>query len=194
MAITGIILAGGESKRIGENKAFLSIKGKRIIERTTELFLDIFSRVIIVTNSPLEFQFLNIRIVTDVFPKMGSLGGIYTGLFYCPTEKAMFVACDMPFLNKKVIEYLISLCKGYDIIIPRTNRQYEALHAIYSKSCVPFIEKYLVSGEKKIINFLNFFPDSKIRGVSNEEIQKIDPELKSFININTKEDYNKYKN
>jgi molybdopterin-guanine dinucleotide biosynthesis protein A len=190
VAITGIILAGGESRRIGKNKALLQIGGKRIIERILELFTDIFGQVIIVTNSPHEFQFLDVRIVTDIFPKMGCLGGIYTGLFFCPTEKAMVVACDMPFLNKKLIEYLISLCEGYDIVIPQIQEFYEPLHAIYSINCAPFIEKDLIKKEKKIINF---FTHLKVRKVSITEIQKIDPERKSFININTEEDYNKYR-
>ena len=188
--ITGVILAGGENVRMGENKAFLEIHGQRIIDRTAELFQALFSQIILVTNTPLEYSYLDLEIVVDLIPKSGSLIGIYTGLFYSSHAHSFITACDMPFLNRKVIEYMITISRHYDVVIPHLNDGYHPLHALYSKRCIKFIEELIREDNLKIIDFFN---KVKVREVTPDEISSLDPAMNAFLNINTPEDLEKLK-
>lgn len=170
---------------MGENKAFLKLNGQTIIDRTKNLFQEIFAEVILVTNSPLAYLNLNLRMVTDLIPGQGALGGIFTGLFCSSYSHAFIAACDMPFLNKDLISYLISLARNYDIVIPKTEDGFQPLHAIYSQRCLPHIENLLRQGNLKIIDFFHLV---KKREVLTNELTTFDPFLKSFFNVNTPED------
>jgi molybdopterin-guanine dinucleotide biosynthesis protein A len=183
--ITGIILAGGKNLRMGKNKAFLEINGQRIIDRTKQLFVDLFDEVFLVANSTLDYLDLNLRVVSDLFPGGGALGGIYSGLFHASHSHAFVAACDMPFLNKALISHLSALSPGYDIVIPKMEDGWQPLHAVYSPKCLPFMEDLL---QKKNLKIIDFFPKVKKREVTTEEILPFDPQLVSFLNINTPED------
>jgi molybdopterin-guanine dinucleotide biosynthesis protein A len=183
--ITGIILAGGKNLRMGQNKAFLEVQGERIIDRIKRIFVEIFEEVLLVTNSPADYLNLNLRTVTDLYRGKGSLGGIFTGLFHASFSHAFVVACDMPFIKPALISHLAGLSQGYDIVIPRTDDGLQPLHAVYSRKCLPFMEDLLRSGNLKI---LDFFPRVKKREVLTEEIIPFDPQLVSFLNLNTPED------
>jgi len=183
--ITGIILAGGKNLRMGKNKAFLEVNGQRIIDRIREIFADLFNEVLLVTNSPLEYGYLNLRMVADLCPGKGALGGLYTGLFHASCSHAFVAACDMPFLNKALISHLSALSPGYDIVIPKPDDGLQPLHAVYSQKCLPFMENLLRQDNLKIIDF---FPKVKKREVVTKEILQFDPHLISFLNINTPED------
>jgi len=186
--ITGIILAGGKNLRMGKNKAFLEINGRRIIDRTKDLFLEVFDEVLLVTNSPLEYLDLNLRLVADLIPDKGSLGGIYTGLFHSSYSHAFVAACDMPFLNRSLIKHLTQLAPKFDIVIPKTSDGLQPLHAVYSKTCLPFMEELLRQNNLKI---LDFFHRVEVGEVPTEEILPFDPDLKAFLNLNTPEDLKK---
>jgi len=185
MKISGIILAGGKNIRMGKNKAFLEVDGERIIDRTKKLFLELFDEVLLVANFLLDYQDLNLRLVADLHPGKGALGGIYTGLFHASHSHAFVAACDMPFLNKALIRHLVDLSPDYDIIIPKTRDGLQPLHAIYSQKCLRFMEDLIRKDNLKIIDF---FHRVKKREVITEEILPLDPRLASFLNINTPED------
>jgi len=185
MKITGIILAGGKNRRMGKNKAFLEVNGERIIDRTRNLFRELFDEVLLVTNSLPDYLDLNLRMVADLYTGKGALGGIYTGLFHAAHSHAFVAACDMPFLNKDLIRHLIDLSPGYDIVIPKTQDGLQPLHAIYSQKCLPFMEELIRQDNLKIIDF---FHRVKKREVPNEEILPLDPTLASFLNVNTPEE------
>jgi len=185
MKITGIILAGGKNLRMGKNKAFLKVNGERIIDRTRNLFLELFDDVLLVTNSLPDYLDLNLRMVADLYAGKGALGGVYTGLFHASHSHAFVAACDMPFLNKDLIRHLIDLSPGYDIVIPKTQDGLQPLHAIYSQKCLPFMEELIQQDNLKIIDF---FHRVKKREVPTEEILPLDPNLTSFLNVNTPEE------
>ncbi|MFH0811854.1 MAG: molybdenum cofactor guanylyltransferase [Pseudomonadota bacterium] len=191
MVMTGVILCGGESRRMGQNKAFISIQGERIIDRTVSLFKDLFDDVLLVTNAPLEYLDLNVRIVTDLIPKKGSLGGIYTGLFFSSSPKAFFVGCDMPFLDKKVIRYFLNKADEADIVVYRSNQYWEPLHAIYSRKFIKPIERLMQQGELTILKAYKWM---KVREIKKEEVEPIDPGLHSLVNINTPDDLKRMMN
>jgi molybdopterin-guanine dinucleotide biosynthesis protein A len=183
--MTGLILAGGKNLRMGQNKAFLEVNGQRIIDRTKDLFLELFDEVFLVTNYLLDYLDLNLRGVADLFPGKGALGGIYTGLFHASHSHAFVAACDMPFLNKSLIRHLVDLSQSYDIVIPKTQDGLQPLHAVYSRKCLPFMEDLL---RKDNLRIIDFFHRVKKREVLTEEILALDPKLASFLNVNTPED------
>jgi molybdopterin-guanine dinucleotide biosynthesis protein A len=184
-ALTGIILAGGKNIRMGENKAFIEVKGRRIIDRTVELFHAIFGHVILVTNEPLTYSHLNLEIVVDLIPASSALIGIYTGLFYAATPYCFVVACDMPFLNRKVIDYMVSIRKNYDVVIPVLDDGYHPTHALYSRRCITPITKLIRTGNFKITDFFNRVT---VREVTPKELRALDPPMEAVLNINTPED------
>jgi molybdopterin-guanine dinucleotide biosynthesis protein A len=183
--ISCIVLAGGEGKRLGSDKAFLKIGGRVLIEGIVEKMARIGDEVIIVTNSPQEYGYLEARLVGDAYPGKGALGGICSGLKAAHNHYSLVVACDMPFLDLNLLRYMILLSPGQDVVIPRVGGLTELLHAIYSKQCLQPIERVLASGGLKIIDF---FPEVRVRYVEEQEIKLFDPQCLSFFNINTPAD------
>ena len=181
--ITGIILSGGNSFRMGgQNKAFIEIGGVPIVKRIQALFERIFEEVIIVTNQEELFSDFNARIHSDLIPGRGALGGIYTGLFYSSYLFSFCVACDMPFLKESVIEYLIQSMDQHDVFVPRTKDGLEPLHALYSKNCLEAIKKTLGQEKYKI---LDFYPLVRVKVIEESDLSPLDPMGESFINVNT---------
>lgn len=186
--VSCIVLAGGEGKRLGTDKAFLRIGGRVLIEGIVEKMARIGDEVIIVTNSPQSYDYLEARLVGDVYPGKGSLGGIYSGLKAAHSHHSLVVACDMPFLDLRLLRYMILLSPGQDVVIPRVGGLTEPLHAIYSQPCLQPIERVLASGGGRIIDF---FPEVRVRYVEEQEIKLFDPQCLSFFNINTPADLEK---
>ena len=183
--VTGVVLAGGKSTRYGTNKAFVEIQGIRLVERTIRVMGSVFERLLIVTNTPDEFAYLDLPMVEDLIKGFGPLGGIYTGLEAIDDEAGFFVACDMPFLRENFLRHMVSLRGDHDAVVPRVRWMVEPLHALYGKKCLPAIRESIHSREYQI---LKFFQKIKVRYVEEEEIRRVDPDLKSFFNINRPED------
>ncbi len=183
--ITCIILAGGRSRRMGRDKAFIQVAGVRLFDYVYSRCRSFFSEVVVVTNWPRQFQGYHALIVADEVQGAGSLGGLYTGLLWAKHYYAFCVACDMPFLRPEVIAHLVAKKNNYDVVIPKTKEGLEPLHALYSKKCIEPIKTLLDSGRFKITEFL---PKVRVRYCEEEEIRMLDPSLSSFININTKKD------
>ncbi|MDI7258734.1 MAG: molybdenum cofactor guanylyltransferase [Thermodesulfobacteriota bacterium] len=189
VGLTGIILSGGKSIRMGRNKAFIEIDGIPIIRRIYNLFENIFDEIIIVTHQRELFTDFKANIYNDLLPNRGALMGLYTGLFYSSHPYSFCVACDMPFLNKLLIQYLIDQAQDDDVIVPKTFDGLQPLHAIYSKKCLGPINKIIEMGKYKIIDF---YPMVKIKIVGEDDILKFDPIKKSFVNINTPDELKYY--
>ncbi len=185
LEISSVILAGGESRRFRKNKAFLKIGNKILIEQIVKKMRKLSDEVIIVTNTPQKFNYLNVRIIKDIIPNKGSLGGIYSGLFFAKNYTALVVACDMPFLNIPLLKYIISYSQDYDIVIPKIDNFFETLHATYSKKCLQPIKKLIDANNLKIIDF---FPEVNVKFVGKKGIEKFDPDFISMFNINNLED------
>jgi len=183
--ITGIILSGGKSIRMGQDKAFIEIGGIPIIHRIHALFERLFNEIIIVTQQEELFPNLNVKIYPDLIPNRGVLGGLYTGLFFSGFPFSFCVGCDMPFLKESVIEYLLRNIQGYDVVVPRTKDGFQPLHAIYSKNCLEPIKKAIQQEKYKIIDF---YPIVRVKIIEEHEFTSLDPMNESFINVNTPEE------
>ena len=170
---------------MGENKAFIQVEGIPIIKKIHNLFRELFQEIIIVTNQKELFSDFNSRIFSDLIPDRGVLGGLYTGIFFSTFSYSFCVACDMPFIKKAVVQYLIEKTEGYDVIVPKTSDGLQPLHAIYSKNCLNAITKVMEKGNYKI---LDFYEMVKIKIVEEDDFIFLDPFRESFINVNTPEE------
>ena len=184
---SGIILAGGLNKRFsGREKAFITIGGKRIMDRLYELFRNMFAKIIIVTNDPVKYLEWDAHIVTDIFPIRSSLCGIHAGLTYTQTPHAFITACDAPFLQKDVVEKILEgLSDDIDVVIPKTAAGMEPLCAAYSIRCLETIDRQLKSDKLKI---QMFFRKMRVRRISEQTLRRVDPHLASFFNVNSPSD------
>jgi len=182
--MTGIVLAGGKSQRMGEGKASLKIGGKQVIELILEKLRVVFDNVLIVGNSNFIYPLSQVRVLADIILGKGPLGGIYTGLLNSKSEYNFFCACDMPFLNDDLLKFIISEIDGSDAVIPLVRGFVEPLHAIYSKRCLPAIKNCL---ENEDLRIKSFFPEVKCKYIPENKIKRYDPSLLSFLNLNTPE-------
>ncbi|MGQ0810497.1 MAG: molybdenum cofactor guanylyltransferase [Nitrospiraceae bacterium] len=183
-SITGLLLAGGKSRRMGKDKRFLELGGWTLFERSRRVLEKLFSEIIVVvaeTNSELPYG--NHRVVSDLIPDCGSLGGLYTGLFHATSPRVFAVACDMPFLNEAVIRYMATINPSADIVMAELTDGLQPMHAVYSKRCLSFLETMASSRDLKIQRLVTI-SELSVHLVQEGELIRIDPQLWSFHNIN----------
>jgi Molybdopterin-guanine dinucleotide biosynthesis protein A len=187
-----IILAGGKGSRLGREKAWVELEGKSLLQIAVSNVEFLDSEIIIVKAPNRELppisSEINIRIVHDSFAGKGPLAGIFTGLTSSRFQYNFVLACDMPLLNKELVTYMSSVAKPYDAVVPRPGDHLEPLQAIYSKGCIPEIEKLLSLDEKSV---LEVFKRVHTRFVELSEIKRFDLSDTSFVNINTLADLTK---
>ena len=167
---------------MGENKAFIDIEGVPIINRIHNLFKELFQEIIIVTNQKELFSNFESKIYSDLLPNKGALGGLYTGIFYSTFNYSFCVACDMPFIKKSLVQYLLNHIIDDDVIVPRTKDGLQPLHAIYSKNCLEPIKKVIEQRKYKILDFYDMV---KVKIIKEKDFISLDPLRESFINVNT---------
>jgi FdhD protein len=184
--VTGVILAGGESKRMGSNKALLKIQDERMIEGTYRCMAQLFSEVLLVTNTPETYDFIPCRTVSDIFPCMGPLGGIHSALKASGTQRIFVVACDMPTLSPRLVRNLCAEQGDFDAVVPETPDGLEPLHALYALSGLDRIQGMLEQDERSVLTFLE---RAATKVVPRDVIERIDPGFVSFRNINTPEEF-----
>jgi FdhD protein len=184
--VSGVILAGGQSSRMGSNKALLPYRGGRFIEAIHRKLAEIFPEVLLVTNSPEQYDFLPCRKVPDLYGGVGVLAGIHSGLVHSTRPAIFAVACDMPYLVEDLIRHMAARADGGGVLIPESPSGLEPLHAIYGKGCLAAIEATLLSGQRRIVSF---FDRTNVSRMNQEQVARFDPAFVSFVNINTPDDY-----
>jgi molybdenum cofactor guanylyltransferase len=187
-ACTGVILAGGLNKRFsGKNKAFINFGNRRVIDNIYDVFRSVFDEIILVTNQPMAYLEWDVNIVTDIYPHRSSLTGIHTGLFYAHTPFIFVTACDTPFLKQEMVETVVSQIEpGAAVVIPETADGTEQLCAAYSKTCLSLMERQIIERRFQI---KKMFRKVRVKKIPETLLKQVDPELMSFFNINTAEDY-----
>lgn len=191
MDISCIVLAGGKGLRLGRKKTLETINNATLLQTVVSQLAFLNSDTIIVTANEESFPRLTgskLRVVTDIYPGKGPLAAIYTGLKISDSFYNLVVACDMPFLNRDLLRYMVQVAPDYDIVVPRVGDMVEPLHAIYSKECLVPIET-LIKQDSLSVNRL--FALVRTRYVETEEIDRFDPQHLSFFNINTQDDLRK---
>jgi len=184
-----VIQAGGQSSRMREDKALKLFLGRPLIQRVIDRIAPIADEIIITTNRPEDYQFLNLPLKTDLKPGRGALGGLHTAIASAAHPVVAVVACDLPFASSKLLQWASGLLleTGSDVVIPETDQGLEPLQAVYRRaSCLPAIESTLAADQWKVIAW---FPDVKVRVLSPQETAQFNPDGLTFWNLNTPEEF-----
>lgn len=185
MRKTLIVLAGGRSRRMGENKAFLKYNDKTFIEATLKKF-EKYDERIIVTNEPSLYKYKGVKTVQDIYPDMGPVCGIYTGLLESSNSRCVVVTVDTPFLTLEMMDYLWSIGENVDAVIPTVRGRCHPLCGIYNKSAMNALKKAIDINQRRIIDV---HEEMKIREVRDEELIRFGNLAKLFYNVNTPDDF-----
>lgn len=185
--VTGIILAGGESRRMGQDKRWMKLQGISLFHRTLGTMLAVFKKIVVVVAR--RSQMLDelppcVEVIEDLIPNCGSAGGLYTGLQFSPTHRAFVVACDMPFLNSDLMHHFCEIDPDADVLMAKIAGKAQPMHAVYSRRCLPILSEML-EGKKLKIQDLCTQEDLVVRIVSDKDVKQWDPDGISFMNINT---------
>jgi molybdopterin-guanine dinucleotide biosynthesis protein A len=184
--VTGVILAGGKSRRMGRDKAFLPFGKGVLIERVIEVVRAVTDELLLITNTPEQYQRFGLPMVSDVIPEAGSLGGIYTGLVHAKTPYSLALACDMPFVKPAFSRFLCDIAGEADVIIPKNAEDFQPLCAVYAQACREPIRQRIEAGRLKITGF---FDQVRVRVIEGEVLARYDPHDVMFFNANTPEEY-----
>jgi molybdenum cofactor guanylyltransferase len=182
-----VIQAGGESKRMGQDKGLLPFGEGTLIQYILGQVAGLGSEQIIISNNSEDYAHIGLTVYGDVFPGVGALGGIYSALHHAKTEHILLLACDMPFVNLDLVHHLMNLGEKHDVVVPVVGeREFaEPFRAVYSKACLPAIQAALDRGDRKVISF---FADVDVHYIKPDVIHQFDPEGRTFFNVNTPED------
>ncbi|HSD83756.1 MAG TPA: molybdenum cofactor guanylyltransferase [Anaerolineae bacterium] len=181
-AVSAIVLAGGQSRRMGRDKALIDFQGKPVIAHVIATLRELTEDVVVVSNRLDLYDPFGARVIPDYDPPCGPLGGIAVGLQAVVHELAVVVACDMPFLSVTLLRGLIERMDHYDAVVPQTGVEFEPLHAVYRQKCYDPIRQHLEHGERRVISF---FADVRLRVVPEAEWRVLDPAGRSLVNLNT---------
>jgi molybdopterin-guanine dinucleotide biosynthesis protein A len=184
LSVSAAIMAGGKSKRMGQDKAWIELDGEPLIKRAATVLAEVADEVIIVANEP-RYASLGLRVVKDAYPNGGALGGIATGVGAATHDTVLVAACDMPFLSADVWRLLLGHAGEADVVIPRIGGEYETLHAIYTKACLPHMARALLEDRLRVIAF---FDQVRVKAIEEPELRAVDPTLRAFTNVNTPEE------
>lgn len=185
LAVSAIVQAGGQSRRMGRDKALIDYQGRPIIAHVIETLRALTDDIVVVSNRSDLYSSFGARVVPDYDPPCGPLGGLAAGLHAAQQPLAVVVACDMPFLNVNLLRWLIELADGYDAVVPQSGAEFEPLHAVYRRDCYHPIVHRIERGERRVISF---FADVRLRPVPEAEWRVLDPAGRSLINLNTPAD------
>jgi len=211
---TGVILAGGENRRMPVLKGFIEVEGKKIIERNLTVMKMLFREIFIVTNQPELYSYLRVPMLGDIYNIRGPMTGVLTALINSSDNWIFVSACDMPFIDPEVIRFMarerynptcitiidrgqksvsgiVSTEDIYDTVIPLSAYKAEPLFAFYSKKIMSSLDQFVLTGKKSIKYFL-LNHDKRVKYITSDELKNIDPELRSLINLNTPEDVELY--
>jgi len=183
-----VIQAGGKSSRMGEDKALMPIIGKTsLIEYILDQINNLGAERLIISNDVKKYERLGLPVYPDVYPQVGPLGGLYSAIYHSKYNYCLILACDMPFVNLPLIDFMVKQAPHFDVVIPRWKPEdyAEPFRAIFSKACLNPIREAIASGKKRVISF---FREVEIRYIDAEEISKFDPDGLTFFNVNTPED------
>lgn len=185
MAVTGIILAGGRSSRMGRDKTFILYDNETLIERTVRKLQNFVDEIIIASNNTEKYKLPGIAEVPDRYPGMGPLGGMHAGLIAARYWHSFIVSCDMPFFTEELAKNLLERRDGYDVIVPEIGNRLEPLCAVYSRNCIEPIEQCLQADIRQVYQF---YDKVKVRKVAESELRQVGNLTEIFCNLNTPED------
>jgi molybdopterin-guanine dinucleotide biosynthesis protein A len=185
--ITGVILAGGKSSRMGRNKALLPVGGVPCVQRIAEALRGVCGDILIVSDDPTPYAFLSLPVIPDRFPGSGPLAGIHSALSVVATEKALILACDLPHVSAEFLRRLCAMSAGEDALVPLSaDGRLQPLCAIYRTTCVATLEEDLKRGRRSVLSYLE---GRNVRTVPAESLLGGAARPDFLANMNTPDDY-----
>jgi molybdopterin-guanine dinucleotide biosynthesis protein A len=183
--MTAVILVGGKSRRMGEDKAFLEIEGVPLFERVLAVCREVFARVILIGGQGARFAGYGLPVHPDIYPG-SALGGLYTGLVQAGTPYVFAAACDLPFPSSTVARHLASLRDGFDAVVPRSAEGFEPLFAVYARTCLEPMRRLLEQGNFRIYDL---YTELNVRYVPMDELARLAGDERALVNVNTPEEF-----
>jgi len=169
---------------MGRDKGLLPFQGQPLVEYILDKVEGLGDETLIITNHPENYQRFGLPLHGDIYPGVGALSGLYSALYHAQHELCLVLACDMPFVNRPLLEHLIALAPGHDAVVPRLEYA-KPFRSVYRRTCLEPVREAIERGERRVISF---FDRVSIRFVGKSELQRYDPQLRSFFNINTPQD------
>lgn len=182
--MVGLILAGGQSSRMGRRKADLILHGETLLSRTLRQARPLCDRLLVSVAAGTSLALPGVEVVPDGYPGRGSIIGLASGL-KAAGESVLALAVDMPFLNLELLRRLIALAPGWDAVVPRPGTFFEPLHAVYAPACRTVFEDQIRAG---VMQILPAYQRLRVRYLESEELKRLDPAGLAFFNINTPAD------
>jgi molybdopterin-guanine dinucleotide biosynthesis protein A len=184
--VSVVVLAGGRGQRLGADKATIEIApGETLLQRALALVAPLSDDLIVVQRADQHLDAPGARVISDRPPFEGPLAGILAGIEAARQEWSLVVACDMPFLSRPLVRYLLALRPGHDVVVPRLEVGMEPLHALYHRRAAPAIQAALERGERRLISFYRAL---RVRAVTPDELAPFDRDGRAFFNVNAPED------
>ncbi|MDR7866431.1 MAG: molybdenum cofactor guanylyltransferase [Sporomusaceae bacterium] len=183
--LTGIVLAGGQSSRMGRDKACLPWGEGDLLNTVLAALAPVCGRLIVVSNVPRAISLAEVAVVADRYRGCGPLAGIHAGLLASGEGYSFVAACDMPYLRADAVAYMAKAAEGYDAAAPYVDGHFHPLHAVYHHRCLPAVEALLAGGRYRVVDFYDMV---SLRRVSKDELASLDPELRMLRNMNSPED------
>ena len=180
--VTGYILAGGQSSRMGMDKGLIELNNKAIIEHVIHQLKPVVNNIVIVSGNQAYSKF-GYELITDIIPQSGPAGGIHAALNHTATASNFILSCDMPFVTSQAIDFVINHAQGFQITIPFFKNNYEPMFGVYSKDCASYWQTMMKEGKKKLLDLISQFAVQQLFVDGNSLFDD-----SVFININTKED------
>ncbi|MDQ7839960.1 MAG: molybdenum cofactor guanylyltransferase [bacterium] len=184
--LTGVVLAGGASRRMGADKAFVEVEGVPMIQRVIRVLCACCSEVLIVAKEPSAYGHLGLHVIPDRSAVQAPMVGVCSGLWAVTTPWAFVAACDMPYLSPDAVRLLVGLAEGFDAAVPRVEGRWHPLHAVYATGTLPLFEAQLAAGERRMWAVLGAL---RVRQVTAAELEAVDPGLRTLHNVNTAQEY-----
>lgn len=189
LPITIAVQAGGNSTRMGQNKALIDLAGKPLIAHVIDRLRPLSADLLIVCRDPAAMAFLGVPAYTDILPDLGPIGGLATVLTYAAQPNVLMVGCDMPFANPALFAALIQVqqdtASPYDAVVPYWNERPQPLHALYHRQCLPRVTQMIDAGERRMHRLLDSL---NVRVFTHEETARYDADGRAFTNLNTPDD------
>ena len=183
--VSAAVMAGGRSRRMGADKGWLDLgDGRPIVQRVIDALAEVADDVFVVANDE-RYGRLGLPVVRDRYLDGGALGGIATGIGAAANDRVLVAACDLPFLDPDVLRLLVQRAAGQVAVVPRVGGELQALHALYTKGCLPTMESALAAGRLRVADVLR---ELDVLEIGEDELRLAGPHLASFTNVNTPDD------
>jgi len=184
--VSCVVLIGGESRRMGADKAFVKLAGETLLQRVLNCVQPLFDDMMISGREP-KFEISGTRFITDQLPGRGPAIGLCAALASARNPYVFATACDMPFITPAFIEWLLSCRHGYDVVVPLLGGKLQPLCAVYSKNCIRTLTSRVQKGERSLAGFIDCEPGLRVHRLDGHALGQISANPHCLMDIDSPE-------